>query len=167
MTVREDGNDGPCCGLSGCRSTVRTGAWNVTGKSLFTTVQDQMKSHIGKGIKCSVEENVKIQKYISPGSLSHFSKVSERASEFIAQAERIPALISDLMAIAEGGWARGSLQRDCGHTYSPSFHPRKKKENEKSRNWEIKEMADKALRQQINLQASIEQLHTCFSESQI
>lgn len=67
------------------------------------TVQDQIKSHTGRGRKCSVEANVKAQKYISPGSLSHFTEVTEWASEFTAQAEKLPTLISDLTAIVEAG----------------------------------------------------------------
>lgn len=82
---------------------------NVTGKLVFTTIQDQMKSHTAKGRKCSVQANVKIQKYISPGNLSHFMKVSEWASEFITQAGRMSFLTSDLTEIAEGGRGCRSL----------------------------------------------------------
>lgn len=50
---------------------------NVTEKLVFTTIQDQMKSRTTKGRKCSVQANVKIQKYITAGNLLHFMKVSE------------------------------------------------------------------------------------------
>lgn len=50
---------------------------NVTEKLVFTTIQDQMKSRTTKGRKCSVQANVKIQKYITPGNLLHFMNVSE------------------------------------------------------------------------------------------
>lgn len=132
-----------------CSVQLQVAKWKASGQMPEMLQENHylLQFRIKQKVTLAREENVllkqilKHRKYISPGSVSYFTKVCEWAREFIAQVERMPALISDSMAIAEAGWGCGSLQRDCGHAYHSPFHPRKKKENEKSRNW-VREKRD-------------------------